>query len=776
MSDRGIGARIPRNEDARLLEGRGQFVADIRLPGTIDAAFVRSPIAHGRIRAVHAPKGAQVFTAADLTSVRPVRAISGLPGFKPSDFPALATGKVRFAGEPVAVALGATRAAAEDAAQTVELDLDELAPVVDLLKARAPGAALVHEEWGDNVYLETRTDIGDIAAAARQAAYTVTREYRMARQAMVPMEGRATLAVWDERSQELVVYLSTQVPHVMRTGIARTLGLDQRRVRIIAPDVGGGFGLKCYLETETIVVAWLALKLGRPVRWIQDRREHLVADANCREHWYKIIAYADAGGALLGMDAEVIVDAGAYSVWPWTACLEAAMAGGNLPGPYHMKHYRAHTLTVATNKPGLVPYRGVARPGVCFAGELTIDALAREIGREAHEFRAANMVGPGEMPFKNIAGKLFDSGDYPQSVRRAAQMIDVPTIRARQKKVEPDGRLIGVGFASFTEQSAHGTEVFSAWGVEIVPGFELATARLTPDGDLVVEVAIQSHGQGLETTLAQVACTELGIDPTRVTVRHGDTALTPYGVGTFASRSMVMAGGAVARATQKLRARAAKIAAHLLQCKIEEVRFRDGRIQGPGGDIGFAEIGRAWYLHPEELPPDVDPDGLEVTAGYKPKVGSGAFSYSTHGALVAVDPALGAVEILDYVVIEDCGTMVNPMVVDGQIVGGAAQGIGTALYEESLYDESGQPLTSTFMDYIVPGPTEIPRIRIGHMLTPSPFTEHGIKGMGEGGAIAPPAAIANAINDALKHLGAEVGATPFTPRRVRAAIERAAQR
>jgi carbon-monoxide dehydrogenase large subunit len=402
--------------------------------------------------------------------------------------------------------------------------------------------------------------------------------------------------------------------------------------------------------------------------------------------------------------------------------------------------------------------------------ETMMDAVAHAIGREPHEVRQENLVPPGAMPFTNITGKLFDSGDYPECLRRAAAAIDVPAVRRRQAAGEPDGRHIGLGFAIFTEQAAHGTAVYHGWGIPMVPGHEQAQARLTPDGGLELRIGVQSHGQGMETSMAQVANQVLGIDPTRIKVIHGDTGLTPYSTGTWGSRSMVMAGGAVARATGILAERVKRIGAHLLQASPEVVQLIDGAVRAGAASVPIEEVAAVWYRRPHMLPSDVDPGGLEVTAGYKPKVDSGTFSYAAHAVVLAVDPTTGMIEILRYVVVEDGGTIVNPLIADGQVFGGAAQGIGTALYEEMPFSDDGQPLATTLGDYLLPGSTEVPHIAIEHMTTPSPFTEFGIKGLGEGGAIAPPAAIANAINDALRLLGVTVTETPITPRRLLAAI------
>jgi carbon-monoxide dehydrogenase large subunit len=767
-----VGARILRKEDDRLMRGRGEFVADLRFAGMRDVAFVRSPLAHGRIRGIAVPEAFKdaVFTAADLEGVKPIRAASGLRGFKVSDQPSLATDKVRYVGELVAMCVAPSRARAEDIVATVALDLEELPAVYDMLAARESGSALLHEHWGDNVFLETFVDVN--IEKVLEAPIKVTREIRTARQCMAPMEGRGAVAIWDSRLEQLTLYSSCQMPHIVRTGLAGCLGLDEGRVRVVAPDVGGGFGYKGILLAEEVCLGWLAMHCGRPVRWIEDRREHLTAGANCREHYYRITGYADRDGRLLGIDCEATVDSGAYSAYPFSACLEAAQVASILPGPYDFPGYRCRTYSVATNKCPILPYRGVARTGVCFALELVLDAIAREAGVEPHEVRAKILVQPERMPFTNITKKWFDSGDYPESLRRAVAAIDIDAVRARQKRGEPDGRLVGVGMATYCEQAAHGTSVYHGWGIPMVPGFEQATARLTPDGGLELRVGIQSHGQGLETTLAQVAHEILGIDIAKIKVVHGDTAMTPYSTGTWGSRCMVMAGGAVSVACKEIAKRAAKIGAQLLQTEVGSVTVRGSEVAGPQGSISLGEIARTWYLKPQNLPSDVDMGGLEATVGYRPSPDSGTFSYATHAALVAVDPEIGNVEILDYVIVEDAGKLVNPMIVDGQILGGFAQGVGTALYEEMPFSTAGQPLASTFADYLLPGPTEVPAARIDHMETLSPHTEFGVKGLGEGGAIAPPAAIANAVNDALRPLRAELLVSPITPRRVLAAIAR----
>jgi carbon-monoxide dehydrogenase large subunit len=763
----GIGASVPRKEDDRLLRGRGEFVADIRLAGMRDLAFVRSPLAHARIRDIR-KNAAAVYTAADLHGVKPIVANSTLPGFRNSEQPVLAQDKVRHVGEAIAVCVADSRAEAEDLVAGVEVDFDELPAVVDMLRARDPDMPLLHEHWPDNAFLESFVD-DDLTAARAAASVVVRRQLRTARQCMSPLEGRGLVAVWDRRLEQLLLYTSTQMPHIVRSGLAECLGLDEGRVRVVAPDVGGGFGYKGILLPEEVVACFLARQLGHPVRWIEDRREQLTGNANCREHHYDITAYADADGRLLALDAEAVVDAGAYSIYPFSACLEAAQVASILPGPYVMQAYRCRTWSAATNKPAILPYRGVARAGVCLAMELIMDAIAHETGIEPHDIRLRNLVPREAMPFDNITNKHFDSGDYPEALRRAAAAIDVPAIRARQAAQHGPVR-IGLGFSIFCEQAAHGTSVYAGWGVPMVPGFEQAQARLTPDGGLELRVGIQSHGQGLETTLAQVAHERLGVAFDRIMVVHGDTAFTPYSTGTWGSRCAVMAGGAVGRACDELAGRIARIGAHLLQVPAEAVTVGAGMVTAAARSVSIAEVARTWYRRPQDLPDDAAPGGLDVTAGYKPVRDSGTFSYAAHAAVVSVDTETGDVAILDYVIVEDGGVLLNPMIVDGQVIGGCAQGVGTALYEEMPFDAHGQPLASTLADYMLPGASEVPNARIDHMETPSPYSSYGQKGIGEGGAIGPPAAIANAVNDALRPLGVAMTQLPITPQRIVAAV------
>jgi aerobic carbon-monoxide dehydrogenase large subunit len=774
MAKFGIGASVLRKEDDRFLRGRGQYVGDFRLAGTREVAFVRSPVAHALLTRINVPEKfrAAVFTAKDLTGVKPIVSAPPLKGFKYSVEPILAIEKLRFVGEMVAMCIADTRAEAEDIAASVTLELDELPAITDMLAANSPGSPLVHEGWGDNIFVEFTegTPINDIT---KSAPIKISRNIRTARHCMFPMEGRGVIAYRDHRLRYLTLITSTQFPNSVQTGLAECLGVEHGKIRIISPDVGGGFGYKGLLCREEVALGWLALQLDHPVRWLEDCREHLTANANCREHHYQISGYANADGKLLGIECIGRVDAGAYSSYPISSSVEAAQIANLLPGPYVFSSYHCRSAAVATNKCPVIPYRGVARTGVCLAIEVIMDGIARAAGLEPYEVRLRNMVQPEQMPFDNVVGKHFDSGDHPECLRRAVEAIQLKAIRERQKRPEPDGRMVGVGISFFVEQGAHGTSVLASWGRPIVPGYEQANVKLTADGEVEIHVGTHSHGQGHETTYAQVAHEILGVEFDRIKVLQGDTLNTPYSTSTYGSRSMVHGGGAVAAASRLLAKRAAQIGAWLMQTDPANVTIADGKVTAGKSSVTLREVARAWYLQPQTLPPTIDTGGLDVTSGYRAARDSGTFTYAAHAAVVAVDPDTGVIEILDYVVVEDGGTLVNPMIVDGQIHGGTAQGIGTCLYEAMPFDAQGQPLASTMLDYLVPGATEVPEIRVLHMQTPSPYTEFGIKGLGEGGAVGPPAAIVSAVNDALRPLAVEVHDLPLTPERILAAIDSA---
>ena len=585
----------------------------------------------------------------------------------------------------------------------------------------------------------------------------------------MPLEGRACLAEWERGGQRVVLHTSTQVPHLVRTTVAGVLGLDEHRVRVVAPDVGGGFGQKCVVAREEVLLCVAARAADAPVKWVEDRVESLLAGFQGHEQRFNVRAGFDADGRMLAVDADILCDVGAYSTHPFTCGVEPLMAATEMLGPYRVAHYRARTRAVATNKAPMAPYRGVSRPQMVLAMERLLQKAALRLELEVDEIRLRNLVSPGAFPHVSPTGLEIDEGSYHESVELCAGTLDLPAFRERQRAAREEGQLLGIGFSCFAERTGYGTEAFAQRKMAITPGYDTALVRMDPSGSVLLSVGTSGHGQGHQTTLAQVAADRLGLTPDRVEVRQGDTDATPYGWGTFASRSMVVGGGATRRAADLLADRLRTLAAHMLEADPQDLELRDGQavVRGaPGKSVTFKDIARLAYLETHNLPEGVEP-GLECTASFDPP---GTFSNACHGAIVELDPETADVRIERYVVVEDCGVMVNPAIVEGQVRGGVAQGIAAALYEELAYSEEGQLQNASLMDYLVPTAWEIPAIEILHLETPSEFSETGAKGMGEGGTMGAPACIASAVSDALAHLGAEVDRIPITPDRLHEAL------
>lgn len=775
-----LGAWIPRKEDPRLLTGRGRYVADLKLPGLLHVAFVRSPYAHARVKSIDVeaaravPGVAAVITGRDIADkIKPIQGAARYPNFRSPDWPILAHETVRYQGEAVAAVVAASRYLAEDAVGLVTVEYDPLPVAADALKALAPDAPLVHPGWGDNLFLRREAVIGDVDGAFAQAGVVLRRTFRNQRYTGVPLETRGCVAQYDAATGHITLWTSTQVPHLIRSGVAELLEFPENCLRVIAPDVGGGFGVKCSLYPEEVLLPYLARLLDRPVKWIADRAEDLLTGTHAREHTHTVELAADRDGTILALRARIVVDSGAYSPWPWSASMESGMAAGNLPGPYKIRNYQFEALTVCTNKTPLGPYRGVARPSVCFSIERAVDDLARELGLDPAEVRLRNLID--SYPYETVTGLLIDSGSLVPALHKLKEALDYDGWRARQAEARAQGRLIGIGLANYTEQTAHAVTEFAKRNLPVTVGFDSATVRMDPQGKVWIAAGIHSHGQGLETTLAQLAADELGVSIDDIQVVYGDTLVSPYGMGTFASRSAVIGGGAVIGAARTIRRKVEQIAATLLECAAADLELvgapltgaqpHDGpqfQVRGvPSRSIALRECARVAYYR-AELIPDVGP-GLDATQYFTNPPGTGAFSNAAHGAVVEVDPATGEVKILRYVVVDDCGTVINPMVVHGQVVGGTAQGIGGALLEHLIYDENGQLLTGTLVDYLLPTSTDVPDIEVVSLHTPSPVTPLGMKGVGEGGAIAPGACLGNAVSDALAPYGAAVSETPITP-------------
>lgn len=592
---------------------------------------------------------------------------------------------------------------------------------------------------------------------------------QVGRHTAMPIETRAVVAEHNPGSGGLTVHMTTQMPHIMRTGLADHLGIPENLIHIISKDVGGGFGVKAQLHPEEILVPYLATLVRRPVSWVEDRREHLLGTIHAREHHYELEAAWDASGRILAVRAEIRVDGGAYSVYPYSAAMEPGMAMGVLTGMYDIDVYHADSWAIATNKTPLGPYRGVARPSACFAMERLMDAVAYDAAIDPVELRRRNLVSSSQMPYTTASGLQYDSGDFAASLDLSVQILGYEDCREQQAELRQEGRYLGIGIGCYVEQTAHGAEEFVKRGLPVIFGYDTSRVRMDATGNVIVHPTSHSHGQGHETTIAQVVADALRIDMDRVRVVYGDTQDVAYGSGTLGSRSMVMAGGAAHMAAVELRDRLVRIAAHDLEIDAEDLEVEDNvvRVKGaPESSIPIEDLARWAHHRPERLPADVEPT-LEVTSSYGAHPGTGAFSNAVHMALVEVDPTVGTVEVLRYVVAEDCGRVVNPMIVDGQVTGGVVQGLGGALLEEIVYDDNGQPLVTSLMDYLWPTALDVPTVEIDHLETLSPFTIGGIKGMGEGGAVAPGAVIAGAVEDALRPLGGGfVDKVPLSPSRV----------
>jgi aerobic carbon-monoxide dehydrogenase large subunit len=772
---RSIGARIPRREDRRLLTGRGTYVDDVSLPRMLHAAFARSSEAHARLLAVDGaearrlPGVVAVFTAAELEGkAAPIRALNSTPGYRECDTPILASEKVRMVGEPIALVLAESRYAAEDGAAAVRVEYEPLPALLEIEQAIAEGAPPIHDQIPDNRFNRFEAESGDLEGAFARASEVIELELRQQRYGAASLEGRAVIAE-PTGDRRLTVWLSSQVPHLARTGIAKFLSMPETRLRVISPDVGGGFGPKCVLYQEDVAIPAAALLLGVPVKWTSDRVEDLLTSVHGREQIHRVRAAADGDGRVLAVDVEIYASNGAYAPWPFTAGLDSGQASENVCGPYDIRAFRRRVQAVVTNKAPMGPYRGVGRVIACLTMERVMDELAARVGLDRLEVRRRNLVR--EFPYETQTGLLLESGDYLRSLEMLAEAIGWEAKVEESARPAADGRLRGVGVACAVEHSAYGPQALGSRNHELTLGYDTASLRVEPDGRVRLAVGLHSHGQGHETTMAQIAAQELGVAVDDVEVTYGDTAVVPYGNGTWASRSTVYCGGATVLAARDVRKKVLTLAADMLEASFDDLELTGGVISvrgTPDRSLGFREVARRASHEPHLLPEGVEP-GLESTRRYSAP-DPGSFSSAIHAAQVEVDPETGAVEVLRYVVVEDCGTVINPTVVEGQVHGGVAQGIGGALSEHLAYDRSGQLVSASLMDYLLPTAAEIPPIEVHHLESPSPHTLGGWKGMGEGGAINAPATVVSAVNDALRRLGVVADRTPLDPNWIAGAI------
>jgi len=758
-------------EDPRLLAGQGCYLDDIPLPGLLHAAFARSPHAHAALRSVdttaaRAAAGVElVLTGRDLDGqVAPLAPRLEAPGFAGTVWPALPTDRVRFVGEAVAVVAASTAYAAVDGTALVEVDYDPLPAVPDVDTALDSRAARLHPAHASNILFESRGGQGDVDRAFAAAAVVLRETFTHARCSAAPLEGRGVIARWE--GDALTLWTGSQVPHVFRTGVARAFGLPDARVRVIVPDTGGGFGQKMHLMPEDLAVAALARRTGRPVKWIETRRENLAAAAQAREGRVEIEAAADPGGVLLGLRARLWSDAGAYHVYPLTAALEPLGSASILPGPYRTPAYAFHLTALATTKPPLGAYRGVGMTMGAFVMERTMDLLAGRLGLDPAEIRRRNLIPREAYPFTSATGFVYDSGDYPKALEQALTLAAYDRLVRERDEGRARGRLLGIGLACYTEYTGVGSETYRRRGMADVPGHEAARVEMAADGRVTCYVSFPSQGQGHATTTAQLVADQLGVALEAVTVRQPDTDTTPGGTGTFASRGAIAQSGAADAAAGTVRRKLLAIAGDLLEASPADLLLREGHVSVrgmPDRGVSVAEVARRASAL-DALPPGMEP-GLAATQSFDPP--GPTFSGAVHVAGVEVDPDTGRVTVREYTVVEDCGPVINPMIVEGQIHGAVAQGIGEALSERLVYEENGQLATGTLMDYALPVAGMLPFFMVGHLETPSPLTPGGYKGMGEGGTIGAPAAIANAVADAMKPLGVAITALPILPATLR---------
>lgn len=764
-------------EQLHLLRGQGGYIDDVETTGaTLQLAFVRSPYPRARIEkidinaALALPGVQHIFTGADIAHrVRPISARLDADGdyeYRPADWPALADGEVRYVGEAVAVVVADSRYHAEDGAELVAVEYEQLPAVADAGQALAVDAPKVHDSLPDNVLFRVHTGAShDDSAFDDDDLVCVRGQFRHPRVTGLAIENRGVLAEYRSSTGELVVWSSTQIPHLLRDALAECLGLPASSLRVIAPDVGGAFGIKMQAFPEELVAAFLARTLQRPIKWIEDRMENLQASVHARDVVVDAEMAAHKDGRLAWLRARALYDVGAYSTFPLTAALEPHTAAPVMPGPYHLPVIAYDGLALATNKCPEGAYRGVGVPVGPLTVEGLVDRLASRLAMDPVEVRRKNLVAPNEFPFHNAAGAVYDSGNYPGLLELALEQAGYDSWREQQKQARAEGRLLGIGVSCFVEPTGMNRTTYRSRGMVQVPGFDGAVLRVDPVGRIEAAVSTPSQGQSQATAFTRLLCETLGVSAQTIHISLGDTARTPYGCGTFASRGVVSGGGALLQAADKLKNKLCRLAAQHWGVEPRQVRYRDAavaRSDDATQRLNLSELAAIAHGPMQVLPADCEP-GLEVHCFYDPPVT--AVSAGVHLVLAEVDQATGGVRLLRYVVGEDCGRMINPQAVAGQIRGGVAQGIGTALLEDLIYDADGQLLTATLMDYLVPGSCDVPNVEIVHQATPSPFTEGGLKGVGESGVIGAPPAVVGAVIDAIG-CQPEVVCMPLTPERV----------
>ena len=768
---------VARPELARMVRGRGRFLDDVKLPGMCYAAFVRSEVAHANIKSINVDEALKVPGAIGvitpdevLPHVNPVRpAAPGSSDFaRPYDRYPMPPGKVTFVGDPIVAVAAVSPHAAQDMAEAVVVEYEPLPVVGGVEQAMAPGAPVIHAGMDDNIVFYREFGGGDTGAAFAQAGLVLEKTFNFPRQTGVPLEARGVIADFDRGQDRLTVWASCRSPHLVRTTISNVMGLPQHAVRVISPDVGGEFGIKGAAYPESIILAFLSRKIDRPVKWVEDRMENLLACGHAHEMAIDVSVAADTEGRVLGIRSRVLVDQGAHTLGPTSAGLEPMTAGQSIVGPYRIDNFQCRAYGVLTNKCPGAAYRGVGTVQGVFVIERVMDMIAAELGLDPAEVRMKNFIQPHEQPFETSAGRLYDSGDYPDTLQKLLEVSGYQGLRHVQAEARGRGELTGIGICCFVEHSSTGSQDYRKRGVYGLPAFDSATVRVDAGGNVLVAVSARSTGQSHDSVFARLVASELGVPYETVRILEGDTDATPFGSGTGVSRSAVSTGGAIRLAVQDIRRKAVEIARFFLESEGEELEIAGGQVYAvadPGRRVPFAAVAAAAHdaSRVVSLPENIE-RGLQSTRTFDPP--HQTFGHGAHLAVAAVDPETGLVRVEQYFCVEDCGTIIDHVIVDGQVVGGVALGIGNALFEELVYNEGGDLLTGTLMDYLVPTAADVPAIAATHTETPSPFTQGGVKGVGEAGTVGAFTAVGNAVADALLPLNVEVTEPPVGPRRV----------
>lgn len=765
-----IGAPIKRREDPRLVQGLSHYVDDIKLVNTLHCTFLRSDYAHADIKSIDTEAAenlsgvVKVITGSDIAGkVGSIPCAAEIEGLKVPDHPALAVDRVRFVGEPIAAVVATDPYIARDALDLIDVEYDELPAVVDLDAAIESDSTVIYDEFDDNIAFTMPLDAGDVDAAFAEADHVVSQ--RFVNQRLIPnsIEPRGVLAEYLPGEGTLTVWSSTQVPHHLKTILSLLLDLPEQLVRVIAPEVGGGFGSKLNVYPEEAVVAYLATQLRKPVKWIEKRSEGFTTTIHGRDQVDYVDMAVKNDGTITALRAKLLANMGAYHqlLTPIIPVLTYLM----MPGAYKIPNIKLELIGVFTNKMATDAYRGAGRPEATHIIERMVDLAAQKLGMDAKEIRFKNFPQPDEFPLEMATGVTYDSGNYQMSFNKALDTVDYASLRARQAELRGQGRYMGIGIATYAEICGMGPSVGVAGG-----GWESSTVRIERTGKVTVLTGVSPHGQGQETSFAQIVADEYGISIDDIVIIHGDTGRQPQGIGTFGSRATAVGGAALIIATQQVKEKMAQIAAHMLEANADDLVFEDGNIfvQGsPDSAVTFADVAATAHVA-VNLPPEVEP-GLEATHFFEPS--NFTYPFGAHISIVEVDPETGEIDLQRYVAVDDCGNIINPLLVDGQVHGGIAQGLGQAMYEGAVYDENGQLLTGSFMDYAIPKATQVPRFETEHTTTPSPVNPLGVKGVGEAGTIASSPCLVNAVVDALSPFGITDIDMPMTPNRVWQAIQ-----